>query len=97
VARHQRLKFPPGQQKAGDSIRLIRGLNEKFAHPSNEVPLVVVRFRTHQFCGVQLHLPPLSPSSGRGSTLLEAFEQKKPAHRKTSRPRASASTKWTYL
>ncbi len=97
VPRQQGLKSPARQQEPRDPVGLVRGLDEKLAHASDEIPLVVVRFRTHQFRSVQLHVPPLRDSSAARTFRRSRPRNKKPASRYNLRPRASASTQWTYL
>src|SRR5205807_844174 len=60
--RHQRLESPSRKQKMRHAIRLVRGFNEKLAHPPHKMALRVVRLRAHQFRRIQLHgTPPTSP------------------------------------
>src|SRR6267378_243355 len=39
-------------------VRGLRRLDEKLPHPPNEIPFRVVRFRSHQFCGIEFHRVP---------------------------------------
>src|SRR6266481_4455745 len=65
MTRYQWLKFSAGEQKIGHPARLLRGFDEKLPDAPDEITLRVIGFRTHQFCGIQLHSPTLPERLGR--------------------------------